>query len=396
MSAQVFPSAKKGALDYRPQLDGIRTFAVGAVLVEHFVGFQKLPGLLGLIDWGQVGVKLFFVLSGFLITGILLRSRETVEQAGVSHWFAARQFYARRFLRIFPLYYFVIAVCVVLNLPPAREILVWLLTYTLNIYVSLRGEWGTLVVYVGHFWSLAVEEQFYIVWPWLLLFIPRKHLLVTVLIVISIGPLWRIWIFSRPVINYIALDMATPACLDALGLGALLALVYHQFRVSKQALQRVLNWLVLPAGLVGSAAVFALTYYQIFWPAHMILFETTSALFFCWLVGSASIGFKGAFGRLLESGPFVYCGRISYGIYVYHPFAAGLTKFVFARMSMPLRPNGWVNFFLFGVVTLIMASLSWYLLEKPLNGLKQSFSYKPKPSQIALQAEPLSATEPVT
>jgi peptidoglycan/LPS O-acetylase OafA/YrhL len=394
MSDQV-SSSKKGALDYRPQLDGIRTFAVGAVLVEHFVGFQKLPGFLGLIDWGQVGVKLFFVLSGFLITGILIRSRQSAEQAGVSHWFAARQFYIRRFLRIFPLYYFVIAVCVALNIPPVREVLVWLLTYTLNIYVSLRGEWGTLVLYVGHFWSLAVEEQFYIVWPWLLLFIPRKYLLATILIVLAIGPLWRIWIFSRPVINYIAILHATPACLDALGLGALLALVYHHFRVSKETLQKVLHWFVLPAGLIASAVVFAATYYQIFWPAQMLFFESTTALFFCWLVGSASIGFKGPFGRLLESGPMVYSGRISYGIYVYHPFAAGLTKFVFTRLNLPLRPNGWVNFCLFSLVTVGMASISWYLLEKPLNGLKRNFSYKPKPSQIALP-EPIGATEPVT
>jgi peptidoglycan/LPS O-acetylase OafA/YrhL len=394
MSAQVFPLAKKGALEYRPQLDGIRTLAVGAVLLQHFVGFQNLPGLLGKIPWGQLGVKLFFVLSGFLITGILLRSRETVEQAGVSHWFAARQFYARRFLRIFPLYYFVIAVCVVLNVPPVREIIVWLLTYTLNIYASLRGEWGTLELYVAHFWSLAVEEQFYIFWPWLLLFVPRERLLFTVLLIISIGPLWRTWIYSRPVTNYIALYMATLSCLDALGLGALLALIYDHSRISKPLLQKVLSRLVLPLGLVASITIFALAYYQVFWPAHMILFETTSALVFCWLVGSASIGFGGLFGRLLESGPFVYCGRISYGLYVYHPFAAGLTKFIFARMNIPLRPHGWLNFFLFGSVTLIMATVSWYLLEKPLNGLKRKFSYRPKPAQRAV--EPLTATETVT
>src|SRR6266849_732607 len=169
---------KKVTLEYRPQLDGIRTLAVSAVFLQHFVGFQNLPGILGVIPWGQLGVKLFFVLSGFLITGVLLRSRDAVEQAGVSNWFAARQFYVRRFLRIFPLYYFVIAICVLLNIPPVREILVWLLTYTLNIYASLRGQWGNLDLYVAHFWSLAVEEQFYIVWPWFLLFAPRKRLLV--------------------------------------------------------------------------------------------------------------------------------------------------------------------------------------------------------------------------
>lgn len=386
---------KRDALEYRPQLDALRTLAVFAVFLQHFVGFQNLPGILGRIPWGQLGVKLFFVLSGFLITGILLRSRDAVEQAGITNWFAARQFYIRRFLRIFPLYYFVIAVCVLLDLPPVRDILVWLLTYTLNIYASLQGQWGTLDLYVAHFWSLAVEEQFYIVWPWFVLFAPRKYLLAITLIMFSIGPLWRAWIYSRPVTNYIALYMATPACLDTLGLGALLALAYHS-RIPKQTLQRVLNRFILPFGLVASVTVFTLAYYEIFWPAHMVLFETTTGLFFCWLVGSASIGFRGIFGRLLESRPLVYCGRISYGLYVYHPFAAGLTKFVFARMNRPLNPYGWIAFMLFTSVTILMASVSWRLLERPINGLKRNFSYRPVLLKRPVEEEALSVSGSAT
>ena len=368
---------KSDTLAYRPQLDSLRTLAVLAVFLQHFVGVQNLPGILGRIPWGQLGVKLFFVLSGFLISGILLRSRDAIEQGAITKWLAARQFYIRRFLRIFPLYYFVIAVCVLLNLPPVRDILVWMLTYTLNIYASLRGQWGNLDLYVAHFWSLAVEEQFYIVWPWFLLFAPRKHLLAIMLIMFSIGPLWRAWIYSKPVTNYIALYMATFSCLDTLGLGALLALAFHS-RIPKQTLQRVLNLVVLPFGIIASVTVFTQAYYEIFWPAHMILFETTTGLVFCWLVGSASIGFRGIVGWVLESRPLVYCGRISYGLYVYHPFAAGLTKFVFARMNWPLRPHGWIAFVLFTSVTILMASVSWRLLERPINDLKRNFSYRPR------------------
>lgn len=382
------PAKQKGdAREYRPQLDSLRTLAVVAVFLQHFVGFENLPGILGHIPWGQLGVKLFFVLSGFLITGILLRSRDAVEQKAVTKWFAARQFYIRRFLRIFPLYYFVIAVCVVLNLPPVRDILPWLLTYTLNIYASLQGQWGNLDLYVAHFWSLAVEEQFYIVWPWFLLFAPRKRLLAIMLIMFSIGPLWRAWIYSRPVTNFIALYMATFSCLDTLGLGALLALAYHS-RIPKQTLQRVLSWVILPLGIIASVTVFALAYYEIFWHANIILFETTTGLVFCWLVGSAHIGFRGTFGRLLESRPLVYCGRISYGLYVYHPFAAGLTKFVFARMNRPLRPHGWINFMLFTSVTILLAWVSWRLLERPINGLKRNFSYRPRLVEGSVEAHP--------
>jgi peptidoglycan/LPS O-acetylase OafA/YrhL len=94
---------RKDALQHMPQLDALRAFAVGAVLIHHFIA-GHLPAILNKVPWGFLGVRLFFVLSGFLITGILLRSRHDVEASGIGRMFVARQFYARRFLRIFPLY----------------------------------------------------------------------------------------------------------------------------------------------------------------------------------------------------------------------------------------------------------------------------------------------------
>jgi len=150
-----------------PALDGLRGLAVVLVLLVHFVGntqpwtaFDRL--LVKASNYGLYGVDLFFVLSGYLITGILHDSK------GSSH--ALRNFYMRRVLRIFPLY------CGVLLLlfhalrlapsiyPPALEESArhqgWLWSYTANVFIALRGAWA--LPYVSHFWSLAIEEHFYL------------------------------------------------------------------------------------------------------------------------------------------------------------------------------------------------------------------------------------------
>jgi peptidoglycan/LPS O-acetylase OafA/YrhL len=139
-------------LSYMVQLDGLRAFAVFFVMIHHYSGNR-----LGFA--ANFGVKLFFVLSGFLITSILLRKRRAIQQCGRTRRSAVKQFYIRRFLRIFPLYYFVIAVAVLINLGPAREALGWMLSYTLNIYMGYHGAY---LEYFAHFWTLAVEEQYYL------------------------------------------------------------------------------------------------------------------------------------------------------------------------------------------------------------------------------------------
>src|SRR5882724_12527922 len=110
---------------YMPQLDGLRAFAVGAVLIHHF--FQ--PARVGGMDFALLGVWLFFVLSGFLITGILLRSRDQVDYSGYQSRFVLRQFYVRRFLRIFPLYYSVLLMAATIDLGDLRDTIFWHLAY---------------------------------------------------------------------------------------------------------------------------------------------------------------------------------------------------------------------------------------------------------------------------
>jgi peptidoglycan/LPS O-acetylase OafA/YrhL len=139
-------------LDYLPRLDGVRALAVGGVLVTHFMWFLE-P--IQTMELGRTGVRLFFVLSGFLITRILLdyRSRMSVGEA-------ARHFYWRRFLRLAPPFYLAVTVALILNLANMREDWPWHVFYLSNFLLAARGS----VEPVGHLWSLAVEEQFYLVW----------------------------------------------------------------------------------------------------------------------------------------------------------------------------------------------------------------------------------------
>ena len=176
---QTSPPAASAA-QYMPQLDSLRAFAVLAVVVHHspLVAFVPIP-------FGAIGVRLFFVLSGFLITGILLRCRDDRPDGSPGdRWFSLRQFYIRRFLRIFPLYYFVVTCAVILNYGCARSLLPWLLTYTLNVQLAISGEWNEF----SHFWSLAVEEHFYLAWPWVVLFVPRRWVGSAAVLLVLTGP----------------------------------------------------------------------------------------------------------------------------------------------------------------------------------------------------------------
>ncbi len=171
----------------------------------------------------MAGVTLFFVLSGFLISRILLRSRIKSESLNQSKLHSLKQFYIRRTLRIFPIYYITIFILLIFNINNIRQIFFWFLTYTSNIYFYLIQNWaGSL----SHLWTLAVEEQFYIIWPFIMLFVPKRFLFKTIVIIISTGPVFRTVLFLFSNGSPAASDfihILTPSCMDSFGLGALLA-----------------------------------------------------------------------------------------------------------------------------------------------------------------------------
>jgi peptidoglycan/LPS O-acetylase OafA/YrhL len=377
---QVPAPARAGLIaDHRPQLDALRCIAVLAVLITHFWQPRLLPGILRPGELGLLGVQLFFVLSGFLITGILLDCRYAAERSHHRRVSFVGRFYARRFLRIFPVYYLIVLVAVIIDLPPARELWRWLVTYTSNFYVAIYQE---SVGRFGHFWSLAVEEQFYLVWPWLVLFAPRRWLAGLVVVVIGLAPLYRDFVFRAFGADDWARMTLPFASLDSLGAGALLALVTRE-SPAPDALYTALRRVILPVGLGAYVAlhwIAARTGY----PRLLIAFhETAYALVCCWLVAFAARGFHGFTGRVLESRPMVYLGKISYGIYAYHLFLPWLLDRGFRRLGLELPGHGPARFAIAGLATLLVAVASWHLMERPLSDLKRYFPYRARSPRFA-------------
>jgi len=351
-------------LPYMAQLDALRAFAVIAVIIHHYTRS----------GWGfgaDSGVKLFFTLSGFLITGILLRGRASTQENDIGRLPALGRFYARRFLRIFPLYYFVIAVAFAINLQPARKVIGWLLTYTLNIHMANQG-W--FEANFAHFWSLSVEEQFYVFWPWLVLFFPQRWLLHGVLAMASVGPLYR---FSYVWSGYhnmtgISSYISTLSCVDSLGLGALLAVLVHH-----RVLKPDTRWIriVLPAAIATTAAMFWFANDDV----YLIAYAPVQSVTFCCVIYAASLGIGGPVGQFLEWQPLRYLGKISYGLYVYHPLMPRLAGFILVKVTGINFPEYSLPVSAVAVVlTLVVASVSWRLIEKPINDLKHYFEYRPR------------------
>jgi peptidoglycan/LPS O-acetylase OafA/YrhL len=235
---------------YMKQLDGLRALAVLFTLAAHFLPTDQ-PGW-DVLPWGQWGVRLFFVLSGFLITSILLRLRPA--ESGGETWFPIRQFYVRRFLRIFPVFYATLLVTAVLNIKPVRSTFFWHLTYLSNIYFARLGAFNGPVT---HFWSLAVEEQFYLFWPWLMVFLPARALRPAIAITILLGPLTRLAGYLAGY-NSVSYGMFTTSCLDTLGAGALLALLADARFGDRVLKEKFLAW-SLRVGLVSSIALLCST-----------------------------------------------------------------------------------------------------------------------------------------
>jgi len=367
MTAAGVPVPGRPALEHMAQLDGLRALAVAAVAFHHF-GLQYFAAPSPSAAAG--GVRLFFVLSGFLITGILLAARDNVTAGRSSTSTALKHFYLRRMLRIFPIYYLVVFITVIANVDPAREYAWWLLTYTLNLKMAAQGYF---INTFPHFWSLNVEEQFYIVWPWVVLLLPSRWLIPAALAMIVTTPLGKIaYILSDyTMTSGIGTYVSTWANLDTLGAGALLALLRHQHSSLAQPHGR-------PALVCAIAGGLVLLLISI-WPgeARNVCESTAEAALFAWLILRASVGFTGPLGAALRWKPAAFVGKISYGIYVYHLFVPGLLASALARSGTTGTPSPWTMVAAAVTGTLLLSALSWFLMERPINRLKERFSEGP-------------------
>jgi peptidoglycan/LPS O-acetylase OafA/YrhL len=361
-----------GSLKYMPQLDGLRAIAVAMVVVEHYKIIQ--------VGTSLYGVKLFFVLSGFLITAILLGSRDAVQlgvSPGAGH--AMRQFMIRRTLRIFPLYYLVVFGSLFLGISEAREYSPWMLTYTLNWKIA---EQGWYMNHFAHLWSLAVEEQFYLFWPWIILLIPRKWLLAAVAVMIIAGPLYRLyhvlgWLYFGSEVSGLVVYVSTFSALDSLGMGALLAFAAKAPGGLRATSRR---WDV--AALMSVGALFTLLVLPATGGASMVpivVKDTLTAVIFAWVILRAARGVPGPIGRLLSAKPLVFVGTISYGVYVYHQLVAGAAPTVAAWLGVAFPASDLAGSLILIIVTLLVASISAHAFERPINRLKTRFETRTVP-----------------
>jgi peptidoglycan/LPS O-acetylase OafA/YrhL len=353
---------------YLPQLDGVRALAAGLVVYAHLFPAEPVHDALRGISWGYVGVRLFFVLSGFLITGILLDAR--AQAPAGARFGALRSFYARRFLRIFPLYFATLAVVLACKWPADSVEAISYLSFTSNWYVCWQGADGLLA---PHFWSLAVEEQFYLVWPWLVLCLPRRWVFPTVVAVAALGPVSRLLLVLLRV-SGIVITFNTVGCLDTLGAGAVLAYLVRSpgGRSSARfvwgsALAAVPLLFLTVAGPWPTHAVVQFAARDLFWAAVGVV-----------LVSAAARGLPGFLGRVLGGGPVAYLGRISYGIYIFHEFTPAVVPWLLDLVGLPFPPEGYGRAALLTGLSVGMAVVSWHALEAPLNRLKTWFPYGPR------------------
>lgn len=356
-------------MNYVKQFDSIRAIAVTLVIVEHWLPKLSLDKR---IPFGEIGVDVFFVLSGFLISGILFQKKVLVESGELSYSMALRYFYIRRTLRIFPIYYLVIGLAYIFQSfthSNISESFVWYASYTSNWYMFLHGWDG----YLAHMWSLAVEEQFYLIWPWIILFVPSR--LMTLLLIA--------FIISGVVSNWLLVDLPMSSVMtftsfDSFGLGALLAWMnnskIHQpfsvFRFSQVV--GVLSLMLLMIGLWR-------------FEYNILPLRTLISLCALWLIAYVLQNKDKATlkGKLIFNNRFlIFIGKISYGIYIYHNFIPLINKYTLSYWLDPLFPQSVsahlekIHFIENCLLLLLVACLSYNLIEKKLLMFKKYFDYR--------------------
>jgi peptidoglycan/LPS O-acetylase OafA/YrhL len=342
---------------HHPGLDGLRGIAVLLVLYCH------APQLFGRNDgsdgwpWAAsrgawLGVDLFFVLSGFLITGLLLQDRSRPGALG--------RFWLRRALRIFPLALLYLAVLAaalawVPGLARLREpgAFWWALTYTTNVRVLLEG-WRSPPFDI--LWSLAVEEHFYLVWPFVVLFVRRRSVALATAALVLSAPLLR-WLLL-PGHGALGVYVATWCRTDALAAGALLALAWHG--PWRDAVLRAGRWCLLPA-TVWLGWVLAVPVPAWF---HIGGLSAIAGAFVAWV--AVALAPPRWLAPVLTHGALRAVGRISYGLYVWHLLVGEAVRRLVPG-GLALRSLVWL------AAVFVVAQLSYRTFEAPLLRLRERF-----------------------
>jgi peptidoglycan/LPS O-acetylase OafA/YrhL len=385
-SSRPLPARPLNLRSHMPPLDGLRGVAILLVLLVHFTMYGGMsPSIFvdrafyRVMTAGWVGVDLFFVLSGFLITGILYDAKSSASYF--------RTFYARRALRILPLYYgSLLWFCLIAprlwpQNPGFRGLQqngIWYWSYLVNVMVAKHG-WSSFGA-IEHYWSLAIEEQFYFLWPAVVFLLQRRAIMI-VCVACMLGSLMlRIGLQLG---DYrLAAYVLSPARLDTLAVGSFLALAAR----GPGGLERLMRW-ARPVAGASAAALFAIFLWRRGLPYEDLVVGTVGYSLLAFLFGAVLVIAltsvpTSATGRLFTSSGLMLLGRYSYAIYVFHHPVLFLKP---AALSVQAFPRLWgsqlpgqIMFMLVATALSIGAgALSWHLFEKQFLKLRALFPYRP-------------------
>lgn len=335
---------------YIPSLNGLRAISIIFVLYAHVLlknfNFSENPG-------GQVGVTIFFIISGYLITLLLL------QEEAKNGFISLKNFYIRRTLRIFPLYYILLLVYLLLQLAGVLHFTSasWItsLTYTKYLLPSNYGDWES-----GHLWSLSIEEHFYLVWPLIFTCLKKYRVHFACLVIIAVT-------LTRLFTQVSVMHLFTRA--DALMWGCLFAIYNKEIVVylkSKQSLFLLVPFVILLLSLLVKRGVtlLSLTAHKGFVAAFLGSYGLVTNLCIC-LIIVISIHYKNnIWYQILNTRLFTYVGRLSYSIYVWQQlfFSAQVAKLLVFPINI--------------ICIFTAAVFSYHFIEKPFLALKAGFKQK--------------------
>lgn len=352
---------KSNKKNYYKYLDSYRFIAVFLVILFHW-----LPGYFADVELGKIGVDMFFVLSGFLITENLLIQKLTLNGVKDSPT-VFKNFYARRSLRIFPIYYLVILLFFFVGGNVITDHPFWFIFYVQNyLFIKLQSWPGMF----SHLWSLAVEEQFYLFWPTVILLIPYKYLgyLLVSLIAFSL-----IYLSFNGGNGFKVFSLQ--ACISTLSIGGLLAFIknYLPSHFNKLRFDVPIFIFLFLTLIIGVIENYGIVFIQ-------VVIAFTAFLFIKILLTRQSRMLNILFANPITS----FLGKISYGLYLYHNFIPWLLRNLNGSERLIVlqgwniiseSKNGILILFLQFILLMVVATISWFLIEKPINSLKAYFSY---------------------
>ena len=356
------PPAIPFGADRISSLDGLRALSIGAMLFAHASKTGSFPGWLGGNSSGKLGVRVFFVISGFLITSLLLKEFSKTGRVSL------KAFYLRRAIRILPVYYcYILAVGLISWLglrviPPVNF-------FSAGLFVTdLWGEWYAPQYWpLAHTWSLSIEEQFYLTWPALLAFLgPRFGGRLWIPFLLLLAPVMRWWMWPQPTMDHLFVAQG-----DAIASGCLLALLraggtWDMKRVF--AFHPALCRIAAGGLLFGQVFIklgFKLLHLEFPWREVLALMPSLQCILIAYLIGSFVTHRSGWAYVVLNLAAVQWVGRLSYSLYIWQ-------QLVLVPVGTPVFPGNW-SVAAWGTrfpqnlgVVVGLACLSYYCLEKPL------------------------------